>query len=808
MVDSFASDFRHAIRRLLRRPGFSGLAVLTLALGIGANVAIFSLLHSVLLAPLPYQDADRLAQVWNTYPLMDLPRATVSIPDYLDRRDGVAAFEQVALYTFENFNLADDGPPERVVGLSATASLFPLLGVEPVLGRFFDDSEAQPGADAVVMLSHSLWQRRFGSREDIVDRTIQLNGEAVRVVGVMPPSVQFPNSDVALWRPFPFTPEQMADEARGNEFSFMIARLAPGATVEQAQEQVDAIHEANKERFPQAREFWENSGFGGQVVDYRADTTSDLRPVLLLLQAAVAFVLLIACANVANLLLSQLQSRRKELALKAALGAGRGRVASQLLTEGIVLSLTGGLLGLGIGWLGLRLLIQLELAQGVDAALDPQVLLFSLLLALMTGLVTSLLPILSLEQVRPQAVLKEGGDRGSSGGRRSAFARNGLVVAEVACAMVLLVGAGLMVQTLAALLDESPGFETRGILTARLSLPAASYPEGTDQLRFFESLSERLDALPGVRAAGLTTSVPFSGSMSSGSYSIEGYDVPAGESAPHALQKVVDEGFFEALGIKVIQGRGPGTQDTLESTPVVIVDRRTVEKYFPDGDVLGRRLSRGETSFEIVGVVETVKTRDLDRPVTKETLYYPLSQIPRDNMTVVLATDGSPSALTEPLRRAVQDIDPQQPIYNLLTIEEQIARSLTTRRVSMVLLVLFGALAGVLAAVGIYGVLAWSVSRRVREIGTRVALGASRTEILRLILRRGMGLTLVGLVAGLLAAFALSRFLQSQLYGVGPQDPLTLLGVALLLALVALTACLRPALKAASIPPIEALREE
>ena len=808
MLSQAFTDFRHSLRLMGRRPGFTALAVLTLALGIGANTAIFSVIYGVLLAPLPYEEADRLVRVWNKYPLMDLPKASVSIPDYFDRREGVDAFEEAALYSFRSVNLSENGPPERLVGVEATASLFPLLRESPLHGTTWSEEAEQPGQDDVVVLSHGLWQRRFGGDPDLVGQDIRLSGRPFRVLAVMPESFEFPSPRVDVWKPFPFTPEQKSDDSRGNEYSHMIARLAPGASLEQAQQQIDAIHEANKERFPQAKEFWESSGFGGMVVDYREELYGDLRPTLFLLQAVVAFVLLIACANVANLMLSRLQARQKELALRASLGASRLRMASQLLTEGLALSLVGGLLGIWLGWLGVRLLTHLELAGGVEIGLDPNVLFFTLGVSLLTGILASLLPILAAGRTQPQEVLKEGGGHGTSGGRKAAFPRHALVVAEMACAVILLVGAGLMVRTLAALLDEDTGFDPGGVLTAQVALPATAYPESEDRIRFFEETLERARHLPGVSHAGMVSNAPFSGGSASGSYTIDGYTPAAGESQPHALQRVVDEDYFAALGIELLAGRGLDRRDTEDTQRVVVVDHRLVEKYFPEGEAVGGRIQRGGNTYEIVGVVEPVKISDLERPITKETLYYSFRQVPRPDMTLVLKTSIPPTEVVEPLRQAVLETDSEQPIYNVVTMEERLADSVRTRRVSMVLLVAFGGLAALLAAIGIYGVLAFSVSRRTRELGTRMALGAQTHEILHLVLRRGLRLTLIGLAVGLVAALALGRFLAGMVYGVSLDDPSTFLGVALLLITVSLVACLQPALRASRVAPMEALREE
>ncbi len=811
---SVARDFRTAFRTLGRRPGFTALAVLTLALGIGANTAIFSVVRGLLLAPLPYPQAERLAQVWNTYPLMDLPRASVSIPDYLDRRERVSAFEESALYNFQSFNLVSDGAPERVPGLRATASLFPLLGARPALGRVFTADDEEPGRDAVVVLSHGLWQRRLGGDPGAVGRDVRLSGEPHRVLGVMPEGFAFPNPRVQLWKPFAFTPEMASDDARGNEFSQMLARLAPGATLERAQREIDAIHELNKERFPEAREFWESSGFGGMVVDYREQLFGDVRPYLLLLQGVVAFVLLIACANVANLLLTRLASRQKELAVRSALGAGRWRMARLLLAESLVLAGLAGAAGAGLGYAGLRLLDRLGIdssAAAVEVSLDAGVLLFTLVLSLATAVLFSLVPIFSLWRTDPNEVLKEGGGRGGLAGRRAALPRHLLVVAEVAMALVLLAGAGLLVRTLSALQDEDPGFDAAGVVVAQVNLPRAEYGDDATAAAFYQRALESLRALPGVTSAGLISDAPFSGSSSSGSYMVEGYAPGPGESAPHAFRRVVDEEVFRTLGVALLKGRLFAPSDRLDSEPVVVIDRLLAEKYFQGQDPLGRRLGRGGPDgprWTIVGVVEPIKVRDLARPETKETIYFPYRQVPVRNMTFVVRSALGLDAVAGPLREAILDVDPELPVYGVTTLGEQLASSFQTRRVSMALLVAFAALALVLAAVGIYGVLAFSIAQRCREIGTRMALGAGSRQILTMVLGQGLALTLAGVALGAAAALALGRFLPSMLFGVTPTDPATFAAVSALLVAVALAACYRPARRATRIDPIEALREE
>ncbi len=809
---SLAKDLRLGLRMMARKPAFTALAVATLALGIGANTAIFSVIHSVLLRPLPFPDSERLVQVWNKYPLMNLPRAGVSIPDYLDRRGGVEAFEESALYYFRSLNMASDGPPERVTGLRATASLFPLLGSTAELGGVFTQEHEQPGNDRVAVVSHRLWQRQLGSDPSIIGRDVRLGGEPFRVLGVMPPDFAFPNPDVQIWTPFAFTTEQRSDDARGNEFARMLARLAPAATLAQAQTQIDAIHRANMDRMPDSRDFWESSGFGGLVITYREQLFGDLEPYLMLLQTVVGFVLLIACANVANLLLTRLSARQKELALRSALGAGRWRMARQLLIESLVLALSAGFLGIWLGYAGIRILSWLGVnpGAGVEVRLDSEVLLFTLGLAVVTGIVFSLFPLATVWRTHPNDVLREGGGRGGSSGPGAALPRNILVVAEMAIALILLVGAGLMVRTMNALQHEDPGFSKERILTAKVDLPDAKYTDDADIAAFYDRALSELAAVPGVQSVGLISDAPFSGSSSSGSYSIEGYEPGGGESDPHGFIRIVDENYFGTLDIPLLQGRLFTRLDDTDAESVVVIDRTLAEKYFQGQDPIGQHIGRSGPDgpwFTVVGVVDTVKIRDLEQPVTKETIYMPFRQAARQRMTFVLQATGEAETLEKSVQAAILGLDPELPAYSVATLEAQLEESLTNRRVSMVLLVAFGGLAVLLAAVGIYGVLAFSIAQRLKELGIRMALGARPGQVMQMILRQGLTLVGLGISIGVLAALALGRLLSSMLFGVQAYDPTTLAVVCALLLGVSLIACYRPAHRATRVDPIEALRD-
>jgi predicted permease len=805
-------DIRYALRTFRKQPVFTLVAVLTLTLGIGANTAIFSLLYQILLRPLPYAQADRLVFVWNSYPLMGLQQASVSIPDYLDRRTQAAAIEDAALFTGRAANLAEEGRPEQVRALAVTPSFFTTLDREPFIGRGFREDEAKPDADKFVVLMWPLWNSRFGGDRGIVGRDVRIDGEPYRVVGVMPRDFEAPAREISVLMPFAFTPQQMSDAARGNEFSSMIARLRPGATIAQLNAQIKTIVDRNIERLPTRAQFAKTSGFGGFAVSMRDQLVGDVRTPLLVLQAGVVLVLLIACANVANLLLMRATGRGRELAIRSTLGAGEWRLVRQMMTEGIVLSIAGGAGGLALGFAGLRSLVAMSAQQlpGMAAAsLHPVVLVFTLGLSVVTGLVFGVVPAIAVVRGNTAAFLKEDGARGSAG-RSTGLARAALVAGEIALALMLLVGAGLLIKSFARLQSVDPGFATDNVLTAQVALPSSRYADAAARGAFWLRLIDRARALPGVTAAGLTSNVPFNGSVSSGSYSIVGYAPGPTEAAPHGRQEVVGGDYFRAMQIPLVEGRVFNDGDTAESTPVVVVDRYLANKYFAGRSAVGHQIQRGgpdSPKITIVGVVGTINTIDLAEPVTKERLYYPVAQMPRPAMAVALKTALDPSTLVAPLREAVQSIDPDQPIADVRTIDQWIARSLANRRTPTVLLALFGAVALVLSGIGIYGVLAFGVAQRVREFGIRQALGADRRSILSLVLAQGMRTTLVGVVLGLIGSLLLTRFLQTLLVGVAKHDPVVFASVTGLLVVVAVAACYLPARRATDIDPMIALRD-
>jgi putative ABC transport system permease protein len=805
-------DVRYALRTLRKQPIFTLVAVLTLTLGIGANSAIFSLVYQILLRPLPYADADRLVFVWNSYPLMGLGEAAVSIPDYLDRKTQAPAFEDATLFTSRSLNLAEGGQAEQVRGLAVTPSFFSTLGRQPSLGRGFSEAEATPGKDPQIILTHGLWQSRFGGDQSIVGRDIRINGEAYKVVGVLPADFELPGREIGALVPFAFTPQQMSDDARGNEFSQMIARLRPGATVSDANTQMKTIVARVMERIPARADFARTSGFTGFARPIREQLVGDTRRPLLVLQGGVLLVLLIACFNVANLLLMRATGRGRELAIRTTLGAGQWRLVRQMLTEGVVLSLCGAIAGLGVGIAGVRALIAMSATQipgQLSASLNLPVVVFTLLLAVITGLVFGVVPAVSVIRGNTASLLKEDATRGSAS-RATGALRASLLIAEVAGSLVLLVGAGLLIKSFANLQRVDPGFTSDNVLTAQIVLPTARYPNPPERRAFWLALIAKAQQIPGVATVGLTSNVPFNGNVGSGSYSIVGYTPAPGEARPHARQEVVGAEYFKAMQIPLIEGRTFNDGDTADSTPVAVVDRYLAQKYFKDKSAVGQEIQRGgpdSPKIRIVGVVGTINSIDLGQPVTKERIYRPVTQAPNFGMALVVKASMEPTQLVSAVRSAVTQINPEQPIFDVRTMEQWMSRSLEGRRTPTALLAIFAGVALALAGIGIYGVLAYGVTQRVREFGIRQALGADQKSILSLVLSQGMLRTALGVLIGLAASFMFTKVLQTLLFGVDAHDPSVFVGVSALLLAVAALACYIPARRATRIDPMVALRD-
>jgi len=809
-MNNLLQDLRYGARALLARPGFSVVAVLALALGIGANTAIFSIVNTILMRPLPYESPERLVMLWHAYPLSNLPQATLSVPSYIEYRDHVDAFASVAAVTPWNSNLSGSGEPERVQGARVTANFLKTVGVKVAQGRDFLAEEDRPGSERVVILTDGLWRRSFGARPGIVGATVSINGEAHTVVGVLPPGFAF-FRPVDLFKPIAFTPEQAAPANHGFEFLGCVARLKPGVTFARARAELDVTAARLRDQFYE-------EGWTILMNPLVEEVTGEVRPTLYLLLAAVGCLLLIACANVANLLLARGTARQKEMAVRAALGAGRGRIVRQLLTESVLLGLTGGAFGLLVAYWGLHALmaampeqqLQMVLA-GRSVGLDGPVLAFTLGVSVVTGVLFGLVPAVAAARPNLSGMLKEGGREGAGGRHRMLGV---FVVSQVAIAMVLLVGAGLLIRSMGALRAVNPGFDARGLLTMRVFLSETRYTEPAQINGFFDTLQPRLQALPGVTAAAMISNLPMGGDNSSGSFQIENRPTQEGQPSPHGDSHYVSPGYFETMGIALVKGRLFEARDSAEATPAIIIDEVLADHFFKGDDPVGHRLNKyGEGTTEapvwrtIVGVVRHVAKYGLDGRV-KDQYYLPAAQRPQRSMFVVVRTAGDPAGLATAARAAVRGIDPDMPVFKLMTMQQVIDDTLVGRRFTVLLLGIFAAVALVLAAVGLYGVIAYAVSQRTHEIGIRMALGARVEDVVRMVVRQGLRLAAIGLVVGAVAALVTTRFLASQLYGVGAADPMTFVAIPAILALVALVASWLPARRAAHVDPMIALRGE
>jgi putative ABC transport system permease protein len=814
-VEQLVQDLTHAARGLRKSPGFTAVALATLALCIGANSAIFSVVNAILLKPYPWPGSERLVYVHNAFPKMGFASAgAISIPDYLDHHTGVPAFAESALIAGFSANLALDGNPERVYGLQATPSLFSLLQVQPTLGRVFSEAEAEPGAVRTVVLRDDFWKNRYGGDPAVLGRTIRLNGEPYTIVGVLPPGFYFPSQRAQFYVPYAFTPQQRSEADRINQYSTMLARLRPDATREQAQREVDAVHRAAREQRPELKSEHAATGYGSVVLGFLDYNVRDVRTMLWLVQAAVAAALLIGCANVANLLLARASARQRELAIRAALGAGRGRLVRQLLGESLLLFLTGGALGLLVAFWGLGAVNTLgvgDLPRGFSVALDARVFGFTLLCALGTGLVFGAPPAWSATRGQAVDALKAAGTRATAS-RRQLGLRNALAVTQIALSLMLLATAVLLIKSFARLQSQSPGFAAERTLTASLTLPAARYGTPEKRAAFVAQLTDRVQALPGVLDAGTTNSVPFSGGNPQGGYEIEGRELPPGTPNPNGMMRQVSPGYFGTMGITLLRGRLLTPADTAGRELVVVVDKFLADRFWPGADPLGKRVRRGSSPDSpwstIVGVVTTVKHWELEHEVSKETLYFPYAQAAVPGFTLVVKTSGDPAGVIAGVREAVLAVDPEQPVFDVKTMEARLAQALQPQRAPVVLLTLFSSVALLLAMLGIYGVLAFSVGHRTAEIGVRMALGATRANILGLVLRQGAALIGIGILLGLAGYAALSGLIGKLLFSIAPTDPGSLVIAPLILALVALAACFLPARRATKVDPMVALRSE
>ncbi|HEX8775381.1 MAG TPA: ABC transporter permease [Pyrinomonadaceae bacterium] len=817
-MGTFWQDVQYGFRMLLKRPGFTLVALVALALGIGANTAIFSVVNAVLLRPLPFDKPERLVMIWGSAPQLGFDVLPPTASESVDWREQSHVFEQVAAFKSWAWNMSGTNGPEQVWGARVNASLFPALGVKPLLGRTFLPEEDRAGGAKVVVMGHGLWQRSFGSDPAIIGKTVTLNNLSYTVVGVMPPGFKFPGGEnmlsglqfspkTELWEPMAFTDEELSN--RGTHNLAVVARLKPDATLWQARTEMTTIAAHLAEQYPKF-----NKGIGVKLVPLHEQVVGDVRPALLILLGTVGFVLLIACANVANLLLARASSRQKEIAIRTALGASRLRVVRQLLTESVLLSLMGGAAGLLLALWGidaLGALIPENIPRANEIGVDSRMLGFTLLISLLTGLIFGLAPSLQASKTDINEALKDGTRGASTGSGRNRF-RGMLVVSEIALALVLLVGAGLLIRSFMRLQQVDPGFEPKSVVAMEIVLPfiaPSNYKEPEQQAAFFRQTLERAATLPGVQAATVVSSLPLSGAFESTDVIIEGQPEPPNGDWPPANYTMVSADYFRVMSIPLMKGRALTERDTKESPGVVVINETMARHYWPGEDAIGKRLTMGfeKTPREVVGVVGDVRQNSLDVE-TPLAVYLPYQQFPYPGMTLVVRTVSDPASMAAAVRREVQAIDASLPVSNVRSMDEVVATSVSQRRFNMTLLGIFASVALLLSAVGIYGVMSYSVTQRTHEIGIRIALGAGSRDILRLVVGQGMLLTLIGVALGLAASLVLTRLMASLIYGVSATDPLTFAGVSLALALVALLACLIPARRATKVDPMEALRYE
>ncbi|HEY3052730.1 MAG TPA: ABC transporter permease [Thermoanaerobaculia bacterium] len=817
------NDLRVGLRLLWKDKAFTTTAALTLALCIGANTALFSVVHNVLLRPLNVPESDRIVLMGNAYPGAGAAIVGSSgVPDYYDRLRETTVYEEQAMYNGRNQSVDQNGTPTRVRVTNVTPSFFRLLRIAPALGRTFTDEDGVVGQDKKVVLSDALWQSQFGGDPGAIGKDIRLDGVPFTVVGVMPKGFYFLNQNVMLWRPIAFTPEQKSDAQRHSNNWQHIARLEPGATVQQAQQQIDALNKANLDRFPQYKELLINAGFHTTVTPLQETLVRDIKKTLYLMWGGALFVLLIGCVNVANLVLVRSRARIKELATRLALGAGRWRVGRQLVVESVLLTMVSAAIGLLVGYVTLRLLgtinIQ-DLPRGEEIRLDNVVIAYTLAIAAAIGFVLGLIPVANVLPANLTTVLREEGRSGTSG-RGARTLRRTLVVAQVAFAFVLLIGAGLLFASFRQVLAVDPGFTSDGVLTASIGLPRARYDTDAKLVSFTNEALRSLRALPGVTAAGATDTIPFGGNNSDSVILAEGYQMKPGESviSPNAVD--VTPGYFAAMKARLAAGRFIDDRDGASAPKVIMVDETLAKRFWPGQNPIGRRMYKPTdinnlltitpqtVFFTVIGVVHDLKLHDLTEAKTSVGAYFfPMDQDVSAGMTFAIRTAGDPTALSGSVRSVLSQLDRELPVFDLQTLEDRMEKSLISRRSPVLLSLSFGVVALFLSAIGIYGVLAYLVTQRRKEIGIRIALGSSSRGIFELVLREGLILIGGGFLVGALGAVALRKSLETQLFGVSAGDPLVLATVTLVLASVAILACALPARRATRIDPIIALAE-
>lgn len=808
-------DLKYGVRLLRKSPAFTAAAAIVLALGIGANTAIFTVVNAVLLRPLPFPDAGRLVQIWHVPPAKSFPGMTefaVSAANYLDWKSRNHSFQQMAIYTFDSFALSAKGQPETVRSGAVAADFFSVYQVQPKLGRVFSPDEDQPGHNNVVILSYPFWQSNFGSDPKVIGQTINLDGRGCTIVGVMGPEFWSPSS-AQIWTPLAMTDKERA--VRGEHHYLVIGRLKADVNLKQAQAELDTISRNLEQQYPE-----DDKGWGAVAVPLRDELVGDMRPALLILIGAVALVLLIACANVANLVLAKTVVRHKEIAIRTALGASRRRVLQQMLSETVLLSFLGGAVGLYLAHFGVNLIVHFfgdDLPRGVQINVDSWVLMFTLGASVLAGILAGTAPAWRFTKINVNDALKQGLGRSSSdsGGNRT---RNALLVSEVALSLMLLIAAGLMIRSLWALESVNPGFDAHNVLTMDVGVTRQKFDSAQKESDFFNTVLQRVAALPGVDSAGVIDSLPLTGG-SNQPIAIEGRPAAIMSDQPEVAVRAISPGYIKAMHIPVLQGRDVTEADSADRPAAVLISESMAHRFWPNESPLGKRLTL--TFFpgrvrEIVGVVGDVKQDSLNMDEPIATLYMPMMQLSASStadwssfpMFLVVRTNLPPGSLVSAVTGAVHQVDKEIPIHDVTSLDEFLVASLSQQRFNMLLLASFAGLALLLAAIGIYSVLSYMVRRRTREIGVRIALGAETRDVIAMVLREGMRPAASGMVIGLAGAFIFARFMSHVIYGVRPADPLTFVAVSLLLGLIAFIACIAPAYRATKVEPMKALREE
>ena len=812
-METLLSDIKFGFRLIIKSPVFSLVVVIALALGIGANTAIFSVLNAVLLRPLPYENSEHLVMMWQRFTGIGVPKDQnwTSPPEFSDVRRYQSSFSDIAAMQSASFTILVGDKPERILGQFVSPSFFKLLGVEAFLGRTFVADEEQQGRETVVVMSHGLWQRRFASDRSLVERTLNMNGRPYQVIGIAPPGFRDPQQpDAEMWAALSFTNEQLMQ--RGSHGLLVIARIKPELTLEQARSDMTRVSERIVEGAPE----YPYAKFGYRVLinPLLEEYVGDIRPALMMLMGSVALVLLIACTNVANLLLVRASAREREIGIRTALGAGRGRLIRQMLTESVVLSLVGAVVGIALARVGVSLLAAMA-AQSFprlgETHIDLTALTFTIVVALATGILFGLFPAFQSARSATQDVLKEGSQT-STAGRGRLRLRRVLVAAEVALSLLLLVGAGLLIKSFMRLQGVDAGFDPSGVLTMRIVVPAARYSQPDHVRSFYREVLRRVSALPGVTKVGASNGIPLSGSGGSGTTTIDNPAFPDDRGTPEADQRIVTPGYFEAMGMTILSGRMFDERDSETGQPVAIIDETMARTFWPNEDPIGKRIKRGgrqstQPWLTIVGVARHVRYRTLEEP-SRVQLYMPHSQVPTTGMSLAIKTHLEPGTLSTSVQREVIAVDPEQPVWAIRTMDELMATSVMRRQLIMTLLTLFAGIALMLAAVGIYGVISYWVTQRSHEIGIRVAIGASRLDVLKMVLGQSMSVVLIGVVIGLVGAAALTQVMATLLYDVSATDAITFASYSAALILVGLLASYLPARRATRIDPVTMLRQQ